>query len=365
MRIGGDFEIDVSTLSQPCVDGFSPMPNLCKLWVDTGRSALLLSLQEIVRQGGVKKALLPAYICPSVIAPFVKSGFQLRFYNAARLADTPPPENGETILFAHYFGKKNFSAIEWIRSQQTKFQLFVIEDCVQASLNTNVGDVGDFVITSYRKFLPQPDGAILGSRREIRCDALDKPDEAFVSAKLVGKLLKHSNCEDGIFLKALGDAEDRLEMLLPRNISWLSAYMLQRTDVQKIARARRTNWLSLYTCLDKEGMLKSLNPLFDNLADGEVPLGFPVQISDGQRDRFRQFLAEKQIYCPVHWRLDHLDHLDKKYQEEVMLSNNILTLPIDQRLSQQHIEYMVKTIVSYFKRQTEITRRSSLDDSTK
>jgi hypothetical protein len=348
MRIGGDFEIDVSTLSQPCVGGFSPMQNLCKLWVDTGRSALLLSLQEIVRQGGVKKALLPAYICPSVIAPFVKLGFHLHFYNSSKLADTPTPENGETILFAHYFGKKNFSAIEWVRSLQAKLQLFVIEDCVQASLNTNIGETGDFVITSYRKFLPQPDGAILGSRSEIHCDILGDPDEAFISAKLVGKLMRHFSGEDGLFLKTLGDAEERLELLRPRKMSWLSAYMLKRTDVQKIIHIRRTNWLNLYRYLDEEGLLNHLLPLFNSLVVGEVPLGFPVQVNDGQRDKLRQFLAELHIYCPIHWTLDHLEKNDQKFIEELTLSRNILTLPIDQRLSKQHIKFMVKAIASYF-----------------
>ena len=349
MRIGGDFEIDDSMLSQPCVDAFSLMPNLNKLWVDTGRSALLLALQEIVRQGGVKKALLPAYICPSVIAPFEKLGFCIRFYSAERLTDTLPAESGETILFAHYFGKKNIAAIEWVQHQRARCQLFIIEDCVQASLNANVGETGDFIITSYRKFLPQPDGAILGARSEIRWDGLEDPDESFISAKLVGKLMRHSSIEDLLYLKTLAKAEDALEMSLPRKISWLSTYMLQRTDVQKIASTRRSNWLSLYKCLEEEGLLNYLTPLFDNLAVGEVPLGFPVQVSDGRRDEFRQFLSDQNIYCPIHWVLDHLEGLDQEYHEESILSSKTLTLPIDQRLSKQHIEYMVKTIASYFK----------------
>jgi hypothetical protein len=349
MRIGGDFEIDVSVLSQPCVDGFPLMPNLCKLWVDTGRTALLLSLQEIDRQGGVKKALLPAYICPSVIAPFLKSGFQLRFYNYAKLADAPHPENGETVLFAHYFGKKNTSAIEWVKYLQAEHQIFVIEDCVQASLNANLGETGDFVITSYRKFLPQPDGAILGTCNEIPCDVLENSDEAFISAKLVGKLMRHFPLEYQLYLKILDDAEAKLEMLQPRKMSWLSTYMMERTDIQKIANARRANWLSLYKWLDKKGLLNCLIPLFANLAEGEVPLGFPVQVSDGQRDDLRQFLADQNIYCPIHWTLDHLGEKDQKFSEEITLSQNILTMPIDQRLSKLHIEYMVNAIARFFK----------------
>lgn len=350
MRIGGDFEIDVSALSQACVDGFSPMPSHYKVWVDTGRSALLLALEEIVKQGGKRSALLPAYICPSVITPFVKLGFHLRFYKSDGLAETIQPESGETVLFAHYFGKKNFSAIEWVTHQQARCKIFVIEDCVQASLNANVGETGDFVITSYRKFLGQPDGAILATRKKMQCDNLDEADEAFISAKLIGKLLRHSSSEDGLFMTILSDAENRLEILKPRKMSWLSTYMMRRTDVEKIARARQVNWLSLYKRLDKEGMLDYLTPLFNDLESGEVPLGFPVQVADGKRDEFREFLSAQHIYCPIHWALEHLENSDQKYSEELNRSRNILTLPIDQRLSEQHLEYMVKATIDYFGR---------------
>ena len=138
-------------------------------------------------------------------------------------------------------------------------------------------------------------------------------------------------------------------MSLPRKISWLSTYMLHRTDVQEIASVRRSNWLYLYKCLDEQGLLNYLTPLFTSLIVGEVPLGFPVKVSDGQRDEFRQYLVAQNIYCPIHWALDHLEGFDQEYLEELILSRNILTLPIDQRLSKLHIEYMVKTISNYFR----------------
>lgn len=348
MRAGGEFEMDLSMLSRSCIEEYSPMPDHYKLWVDTGRSALLLALEEIIRQGGLKQALLPAYICPTVISPFIKLGFKLRFYNLNRLADIPTPESGETILFAHYFGKWNFSAIEWVKYLQAKSQFFVIEDCVQASLNTNVGETGDFVITSYRKFLPQPDGAILGTRREVNCNVLSEPDEAFVSAKIIGKLLRSFSDQDELFLKTLGDAEDRLELLRPRKMSWISSYLLKRTDVKRISHIRRANWLSFYEYLDQEGLLSHILPLHNSLDVGEVPLGFPVQIRNGQRDKLKQYLALNHIYCPVHWELDHLDKNDKKYIEEIALSRNILMFPIDQRLNKLHIENMVKIVANYF-----------------
>lgn len=349
MRIGGDFEIEVSSFAHNEISEFLPMPNLYRTWVDTGRSALLLSLGEIVRQGGVKKALIPAYICPSVITPFLKMGFQLRFYKFDGLEKTPPPESGETFLFVHYFGKKNTDAIEWIQMQRTRKQFFIIEDCVQASLNRSIGETGDFVITSYRKFLPQPDGALLGSRKELQIDCLDEPKEAFISEKLVGKLLKNSSIQDEFFLKALSDAEEMLEILKPRKMSWLSTYMFRRTNYQDVAVARRANWQSLYVKFCETEMLKNLQPFIRILAQDEIPLGFPVLVKDGHRDRLRDFLASRKIYCPVHWKLEHLKNHKPEFLDEIILSQNIMTLPVDQRMREVHVKYLAQSVNDYFK----------------
>lgn len=349
MRIGGDFEIDVSMLSQEPVYGLPVMPSLHDLWMDTGRSALLVALRDIIKRGGARKALLPAYICPSVVAPFLKLGFKLRFYSADMMADSLQIEEYETILLAHYLGKRNLPVVDWVRNRQAILGFFVIEDCVQASLSTNVGDIGDYVITSFRKFLPQPDGAMLGSRTEIFDADLGEPDEAFISAKLAGKFLRNSNCDGGIFLKLFGDAEARLDILSPRRLSWLSTYMMERTDIQLISSIRRTNWLTLYSCLDKNGLFKYLKPVFETLADGEVPLGFPVRVVDGQRDELRRFLASKEIYCPVHWDLDHLVGFKDMFLDEIELSKSILTFPIDQRMRLSNVEFLVETAADFYR----------------
>lgn len=351
MRIGGDFEIDVLSFAHKEAGEFSPMPNLCRTWLDTGRSALLLSLEEIIRQGGVKRAVLPAYICPSVIAVFARLGFQIRFYKLDGLEGMPALGAGETFLFAHYFGKTNYSVIEWIRGQRTKRHFFLIEDCVQASMNTSVGETGDFVITSYRKFLPQPDGALLGTRNELRSDCLDEPNEAFVSAKLIGKLLRQSAGDDGIFLDVLNEAEEMLGIFKPRKMSWLSTYMFVRTNFQEVSAARRANWLCLHANLGQTGALNYLRPYINVLADDEIPLGFPVLVKDGHRDRLRSFLAIRQIYCPVHWVLEHLKNYKEEFHNEISLSRSMLTLPIDQRMNEVHVKYLAQSVSDYFRQE--------------
>lgn len=348
MRIGGDFEIDVTKLSRTYEAEREPGPDLCRMWVDTGRSAIAIALDQIVKRGGERRAMLPAYICPSVVSAFNKSRFHIQYFSPFELEQSLQPEGNETVLFAHYFGQKNSALVDWIDDLENRSEIFVIEDCVQASLSTNVGVTGDYVVSSFRKFLQQPDGALLCSRSDIQGCELDEPDEEFVSSKFLAKLLRNTECEASQFLHLLSESEDRLEKSIPRKMSWLSTYLMHRTNIGEIKSKRRANWQLLFDQLEREGVFQHAVPFSREISAGEVPLGFAVQIRDGQRDRLRRYLAERNIFCPIHWELDHLVGREDEFPKEWALSQSILTLPIDQRMTQAHIEYMAKNIASYF-----------------
>jgi len=350
-RMGGEIEIASASLAEPvrhCAPSL-PKPYIAKL--ATGRSALQISLQEIVRRGGRRKAWLPAYICGAVVSVFRGMDFELNYYpTGRRLADQEFPKmvaRDETFLYTHYFGKSNHAAIRWLDQADYPGKFYVIEDCVQASLNSNVGAAGDYAITSYRKFLPQPDGALLGANSPIETRA-EEPDEAFVSAKFLGKLLRYQSGGDELYLSLISDSETRLDSdTKPRRMSWLSEFMVQRTDIPDISARRRQNWIALSNLIGNGPLAeRGLSPIYNDLDTGEVPLGFPVTVTNGKRDALRRHLAENQIYCPVHWELPHLQS-SSDWREEKELSQSILTLPIDQRFGQEHLTYMLKIIKSF------------------
>jgi len=348
MRIGGDFEIDVTTLLTAYGVESETSPSLPQLWLDTGRSGIAVSLEHIISKGGAKRAILPAYICPSVVAVFKKYGFSIRYLSAHALEQPPHPADGETILFAHYFGMRDSAVVEWIENLRNRSAIFVIEDCVQASLSTNVGTTGDYVISSFRKFMQQPDGALLRSREAIAPARLAEPDEAFVSSKFLAKLLRNAECRESQFLQLLDEAEEWLETSPPRKMSWLSTYLMNCTDIHEIQKKRRANWQALFNQFDQAGMLEYVAPLFSELSEGDVPLGFAVRVRRGHRNGLRRQLAESSIYCPVHWGLTHLAGRESEFPIEWELSQNILTFPIDQRMDGKHIEYLANHIARYF-----------------
>ena len=348
MRLGGDFEIDTSLLQKKDVTDFEFLPKHFKLWVDLGRSAIYLALKLIIIRGGSKKALLPAFVCPSVIEPFILLGFEIRYYGLNQSFEEINIDNGETIFFVHYFGKNNYRVVEWIDKLRLELDIFVIEDCVQSSLNKNIGNIGDFSIISLRKFLPLPDGAILASKHMIPFLDTGLPHEEFISKKILGKFLRGISNNDQEFLVILSDAEKLLEGFIPRRMSTFSTYLLSNINFSEIARLRRENWKYLYKNLNYLNLFEKIVPVFSDLSEDEVPLGFPVKILGKNRERLRNYLFTKNIFCAIHWELDHIGEANTAYNYDLQLSREILTFPIDQRVTFSHIDYLLQSILQFF-----------------
>lgn len=345
--IGGEFGISIEDLQQFLLS--SERPDYKKkhhIFLDTGRSAIYVALTNIIQLGGNKEAWLPRYCCDSVILPFQQLGFKINFYSMGEDLKTPgnmPSDlKGKTFLFIHYFGKKNSVIIDWLNEVSKGNQsFFIIEDCVQATLNENVGHFGQYAIYSYRKLLAQPDGAVLAFDTPFDC-RLAEPNEKFISEKLAGKIIRQYGGEAKIFLDLFAEAEVIIDdVICPRMMSWLSRFLFERTDLVSVASIRRRNWVYLTELLRSSGLAdKNISMLYDSLEDGEVPLGLPVKIEDRYRDDFRNFLKQHNIYCPIHWPIQYEDNRSI-WDKDIKLSKEILTLPIDQRLNQEALSFMV------------------------
>lgn len=351
--IGGEFELSQSFLSQEFNSDIDEMTHA--IYTDTGRSGLYLALQGIIQYGGNKTAWLPRYCCPSVLLPFQQLGFEIQFYTMGEDLQTPadlPTDielSGATFLFIHYFGKKNYAILDWLSKRPTSKNFYIIEDCVQATLNGDLGNTGDFSVRSYRKFLPQPDGAVLTYKKPFSYQLADA-DEEFISKKIVGKLLRGANHKEQNFLKLFAESEKRIDHhIIPRHMSWVSKYLLRQTDVQDIKEKRRENWASLQKFLQEQNLQKLLEPIYESLEADEVPVGYPVLIKNQLRDELRQYLTAKKIYCPVHWVLSEPSADFKNVGVEEIMSSSILTLVIDQRVTRDGLKFMVDAIATFAK----------------
>ena len=71
-----------------------------------------------------------------------------------------------------------------------------------------------------------------------------------------------------------------------------------------------------------------IEPMFNNLPKDVVPLGYVIKVP--KRDRVRRKLAERRIYCPVHWPLS-TEVSRHRFPDASHLATHCLTLPVDQR----------------------------------
>ena len=346
-RIGGEFELKCSDLEFDTAAN-AVLPSFGapqETWLDTGRSALAVIACHLAHTAAESTVWLPAYCCESIVAPFLRKSLRVRFYSVGERLDRidADPSPGDTLLFIHYFGCRNRTALSRIEEFRAG-SVCVIEDCVQAALTTGIGTYGDHALTSLRKLLPQPDGAMLASRETIAVDA-DTADEAFVSARVVGKLQRGAAARPEAFLPLFERSEASLADDLPRTMSWISHQLLGRSDLPMIAARRVANFATLTRGLADIAPRIGIVPLLPRLDVGEVPLGFPVVVGGGRRDALRHYLARRAIFCPIHWDLAHLK--SAAFTEERTLSASMLTLPIDQRYDEYDMSIILDSLSNF------------------
>jgi len=294
---------------------------------DTGRSAVRLALLDwVCKRSSQAVVWVPSYVCPSVRATIAASGLTASIYpdrpGLASWPVPPAPEPDDIVLVIHYFGLINRAACGWLDSQ-TDREWGLLEDCVPAPYSAGAGLRGDYAVASLRKWWPAPDGAVVCSRKPIVAPRLLPPEEHYISQRVFAKLLRGNHECEATNLKWIEESEHLLAHAEPRQVSWISRHLLASVDPQRAAAARRDNWSALVQGLDSQDRIR---PLFDALAVGEVPLGFPVLVRGGLRDSLRAFLMQRQVFCPVHWALT-----DAPFPADRAMSDEMLTIPLDQR----------------------------------
>lgn len=289
MELGGEFYLDLNTLSEKnhsvdaCLSGEQP------LYFDSGRSALRFAARSL-RPGTI---LLPEYICDSVITAF--SGHTLRFYRLTPsleivMDDLLSKLNGEVsaVFLMHYFGAVQPRAIlEQLEAARLRYGFSIVEDTTHSVFSVR-RTIGDLCVCSLRKWFALPGGGAL-------------------------------------YGPALADRDSF--SLLPR-----------KTDDR---RACGMVCKSLFLDGTLDCNAEYLN-IFRETEDA-CPLVLPVRVKD--RDALRRRLMEHRIYCAVHWPFDGVQADERPLART--LAAQMLSLPIDQRYDTAHIDYLMDTLDTY------------------
>jgi hypothetical protein len=299
------------------------------------------SLYSVLKYLDVRHIFLPNLICESMYKAVVSLDIKCSFYGVDQdlKADVNFFNNEEVnscILFVHFFGKVDKRAVEAARSRG----LLIISDATHLLFNSgtcsDVALFSDYVFASLRKSGPFPDGGFLSSREKGLPRANRDYRREFVAYRVAGLLARGFAVNKGRIndenFKLLRTAEKLLDDSDAGtfNCSIVTQDLLETTSLSIQTPHIKNNLKFLY---------EHLNDLVNcaNVDGAPSPYFVVLFQSLDIRDKVRENLARKKVFCPIHWETSFLN-------DPSSLSAIILSIPCDARYGLDEMSFIVEII---------------------
>ena len=311
----------------------------------SGRTAIDLILQDILKKRPVRSAYMPAWCCDSMLAPFEDRKVEVKFYDVKvsgeRLAVSGEgcTESTDIFYLTNYFGYENTLPVETVKKFKEKGAV-ILYDRTHSFLMEDRAyrDLADYSFASIRKWMGVVGGAVVDGLK-------DKPvlkDCPYASVKEVAMVEKwrylkgDQTIAKQDFLNAFGTFGHRLaDDYRNYEMDALSYSLYKQKDFVAMRERRRENAAYLHEHLKGVKFL-------GKLTDGAVPLFVPVFFeSKKQRDSIRKKLIENNIYCPVHWPKPQQIPADFGVNE---IYDTELSVICDQRYGIEDMKEIIKII---------------------
>ena len=320
----------------------------------SGRTALDAVIRDAMENRGVRRALLPSCCCESMVAPFVRNGLDVRFFdvfvgeNGSLRAELPAPREGELLLYMKYFGASRLPGLD---GAELSGWAAAAEDMTHSMLCEGYVSRADYTFESVRKWLAV-DGMAVARKRSGRLPnpALG-PNEAFCELRNRAYRLKNDymearSGEKEEFLRLFADASAALAADYAERAPTAEAaadLCAFRAQEDAVRAARRENAAVLRRSLCG---LPGLSFAVDAGTE-DTPLFVPVLVKDGRRDALRRALIEKEIYCPVHWPLAPCQESISERARQVYREE--LSLVCDQRYGPEDMLRQAEAVRAFFR----------------
>lgn len=317
----------------------------------SGRGAITLLLQQI--QPKKKSVLLPAYICESVILPFVELGYECNYYevNEDLVPNIKSINSFKDIgVFFHmgYYGFPTNSNLENVLKSLKLESTLIVEDVTHTLFTSHdKSELNDYYVCSIRKWFGIPSGGFLASNNKLNKNISEEnfvfSNKRLEAFKNKDEYLKtHEFDLKEIFLRQFSEAESWLNKnFLPYRIDSLSLDIINTLNAEDLVNKRKENYKTLSDGLKN---IDYLQPLFRDIDEKICPMFFPILLKE-KRNRVRNILAKQGIYCPIHWPLPEQVDIDE-LTSTLSIYNSILSIPCDQRYGREDMERIISIINS-------------------
>lgn len=319
-EVGGIFaleESDVVSVRSPSEEAFlGELVQDGDLLCLSGRTALQIVIREVrdrtARDSNrAMVAYLPSYCCDAVLDPFVKAGFELKFYRVGigshnRLScEVNFDERCDVFFATSYFGYSS-TTMGLAMAAFKERGIVVIEDATHRLLSgAGVDSRADYTFGSLRKWIAAPSGGFARAKTGKLSTELRPPGEAASVGAEAMRLKARYISEGGpAALKADYLRLQRLQTALigndytDRGIDSASRQVLRGLDVAATRAQRLRNAKRLV-----EGICRipAISALIDLSEVDDCPLFVPILVSQTSRPRLLHELVRRGLYMPVHW----------------------------------------------------------------
>lgn len=353
-EIGSEFWTGCTALDGSGIKEILPR-GMETLYTLSGRTALELTLRDILQTRPVRSAYLPSYCCHTMIEPFVAKNVEVQFYDVffteTGIGCDFREDNGCDLVFLmDYFGFRDRQTATRAAEQKRRGKV-VVYDATHGMFCENMDySACDYVFGSFRKWCDvnagfcakRGDWHTLPQLQENHWYT-EKRNQAFEDKRryLAGEVIEKS-----AFLGAFSEAEAHLEENYQSyGPDSRSRKVLATLNVDLLRKRRRENAAFVLAAISKQAMEGVRSP-YRELAAGDCPMMVPLQIRQELRPELRKALCDRRIYLPIHWPLSSL-HRTTEANEEIYHTE--LSFVCDQRYSLPEMEQMVQAIHTIWK----------------
>lgn len=322
--------------------------NFSTRFVLSGRTALDLIVEDILKTRGAASVYLPSYCCHTMIEPFVSHNIRVEFYNVyfsnnGINADFNENNECDIIYLLDYFGFKNPETAYFAETQKNKI---IIYDATHSVFCKNHNfSAYDYVFASFRKWFGV--NAAFCSKKSVwkyfpelceNSEYVSVRNRCFDQKALY---MSGENIDKSLFLEGFAKAENMLEHdYAGYSADEASLRILGGADIEYIRNRRRANAQMLIKGINGMGSSIAASP-YAKINENDCPLFVPFKILPDKRESLRAFLIDSEIYLPVHWPLSPLHAINADAAE---IYKTELSGICDQRYSGKNIETIISTI---------------------
>lgn len=304
----------------------------------SGRCGIFRCLSDIAKTDHKKIAYVPIYTCETVLAPFIKAGYQLIFYNIDRtlkcLFSSQVLDKISVLSLCGYYGFISYDPNFVYECKRRKITIF--QDTTHSIFSSNgIDPLCDYFAGSFRKWIGVPCGGFA----------------AKTEGKFITPLISFNSHHVDMRFESIQTNNNELfwktEMYLReifgnQSSDSLSRQIIQHMDIESLITKRRKNFHTILSHIPRKP--HGFKAVFPALTEECVPSHFVIYAK--KRDHLQKFLKENHIHSTVYWPINPFVNLDDQIDANYVY-NHILALPCDQRYSTNDMLFIAKKLNDY------------------